>query len=178
MGKCSKQLFTPKCKPGGKFADAMTSTGKIDTHDPVVQEWLNKRENVIDPKELKLKQYEKMTVLDITESYGSIDELEGFMKTQKLIVETEHKKIQMEATREELVSRENVGKACFGLVNTAHLKLLDMPTGVLASIAAILETKEPGAMEEAEKLLTEEISKILTDARDGLIERLGDEITN
>lgn len=175
MGKSSKQLMTKYCAPGGKFENAMTGSGKIDLEDAEVQKWLEKRDAVTDPSDLTVQMYGKMTVNEISENYGSVDELESYLKTNKMVVETEHKKMQMEASREELVSREFVGKACFGIIETALMKLLDMPRGMIEIIIAILDTETMGAKEQAEQRLTKEISKILDNAKKELIDRLGDE---
>ena len=175
MGKTSKQLMTKYCAPGGKFENAVTGSGKIDLEDAEVQKWLEKRDAVIDPRDLTVQLYGKMTINEVSDNYGSVDELESYLKTNKMVVETEHKKMQMEASRQELVSREFVGKACFGIVETSLIKLLDMPRGMIGIIIAILDTKTLGAKEQAEQKLTEEISKILANAKKELIDRLGDE---
>lgn len=176
MGKSSYQLIGKYCGEGKKFYDALTDSGKIDIDHPNVIEWLKKREAVIHPNNITAKQFGKLTVNQIVEHYGNVDKLEGYIKVRKMIVETEHKQIQMEASREQLVSREFVGKACFGILESAFVKLLDVPRGIVEEVAAVLETKVLGAKEECEKILTEVISKILNEAKKEISERLSLEI--
>lgn len=175
-GKSSSQLIGKYCGEGKKFHHALTDSGKLDADDPVIIEWLKKREAVIHPNNLTAQQFGKLTINQVIDHYGNVDKLEGYIKVRKMIVETEHKQIQIEASREELVSREFVGKSCFGIVNASLGKLLDMPRGIVERIAAILETAIPGVKEEAEQVLTEEISKILETAKKEVAERLGVEL--
>ena len=176
MGKSSYQLIGKYCAEGKKFYDALTDSGKIDLDHENVIEWLKKREVVVHPNNITARQFGKLTINQIVEHYGNVDKLEGYIKVRKMIVETEHKQIQMEASREELVSRKFVGKACFGAVESAYVKLLDMPRGVVEKISAILETQVPGCKEECEQTLTEEISKIIKSAKNEIAEMLGVEI--
>lgn len=173
-GKCSPQLISKKCAEGGAFFDAMEESGKIDVDHENVIKWLVARELVIHPNDLTTSVFEKMTVREINQHYGNVDKLEGYIKTNKLIVETEHKKMMMQASREELVSREFLAKACFGIIDTAMVKLMDMPRGMVERVAAILETDQPGVKEESEQLMTDEISKILKSAKREVIGQLGE----
>ena len=172
IAKVAHQVVYRSCKKGGKFHEAMSSSGKVDIDHPVIAEWLETREVVIAADDLTSQEFEDMTVKEICSHYGNVDKLEGYIKTRKMIVETEHKKIQMEASREQLVSREFLGKACFGYLQEANIKLLAMPRGIVERISAILETQALGIKEEAEQVIVVEISKILKNAKKELMDRL------
>lgn len=172
LGKCTKSLITKNCKEGGPFYDAMQTSGRLDMDHPIIKAWLVKREIIADPSALTLAKYEKLTVKEIVMHYGSVDALEGFIKTRKLIVETEAKLLAVEASRDELVSREFIGKTCFGILETALSRLLDMPKASVEKISAVLETAIPGCKEQSEEILAKEISKILEGAKTEIIRTL------
>ena len=175
MGKCTAQSVGELCRKGKKLFHAVQESGRIDVDDDAVVKWLTSRSGVVHPNELEAEEFEKMTVATIVKWYGNIDKLEGYIKTRKMLVETQHKQILMEASREELVSREFIGKACFGILEETFSKLLDMPKGMIERIAAILDTETPGAKQECEQVFTDEISKILKNAKTYLIEKLENE---
>lgn len=176
MGRVTRQRLTQYCRKGEEFHHAVNDEGMVDAEDEIILDWLKERNKGTSPDKLSSKEYEHLTVKDIKDRYGSITKLESFIKVRKMIVETEHKQIQMEATREELVSRKFVGKACFGIVESCNLKLLDMPKGIVEIIGAILKTEVPGSREEAEQTLTKEVSRIIKNAKKEICERLNVEM--
>lgn len=176
MGQCSYQLITQNSAPGKKFHGALTADGKMDLDHPEVKKWLEQRKDVISPSKITSKQFDRLTIKQVTDHYSNVEKLEGYIKVRKMIVETEHKQIQMEASRELLVSREFVAKVCFGIIGAALIKLLDMPRGMVDEISAILDTGVLGSKEECEQLLTKEISLILQNAKDEVSEKLSVEM--
>ena len=172
LGKCSHQLITKYTKPGGKFAVAVGPAGKVDTHHKVVVDWLKTRENVVSPQDITTKHFGEMTINQVTESYGDVDKLEGFIKVRKLIAETEHKQVMMAEKRGTLIDRDLVAKACFGFLEAATQKLLEMPKGIVIELQAIFETQSPSMKEDSQQYLTDEISKILEGVKKEVSDKL------
>lgn len=162
----------------GNFDGATLDGNKLDRDHPSIVEWLETRDEIPSAEDLSLAQYEDLTIRQIVKGYGSIEKLENCIKVRKMIAETEYKKIQMQASRDELVSREFVAKACFGIVEDTFSKLLDMPRGAVGKISAILDTKALGVKEESEQVLTEEISKIIKASKRQIAERLTVKMTD
>jgi hypothetical protein len=168
-GGFSDSAISRYCKPDGRWAIAVHKSGKVDLNHPLIQEWLSDRKKqkdlnkdlIDDLEEINVKKYENFTIKEICERYSSIEKFQDFIKTRKLLIETEYKKIQIEANRGELINKDLVAKACFSLIDLAFKKLLDMPSGIINRISAILELGDEDCHEQSEKVLTVEVSKIL-----------------
>lgn len=172
-----------KCKPGQPFFKAVDkSTGQIDRNHKDVKDWIARREGKDSTKyyneqtlsnknkqntglDISDEDFQEMKVREILENYGSVPALHDYVKTRKVIVETELRIMQVAQARGELVSRAQTAAACFGMINVAFKRLLDIPQGSIGRIAGLLESGVPDAKVEAQELLISQISKILKGAK-------------
>lgn len=176
MGKVNASLISKNIRKGYKWYYALDNdSGCIDADFPDIVDWLIERENVKSPEDMVLKDYENLTLKNIIEEYSSIPQFHELSKIYKIIADTERTKIQIEASRNELVSREGVAKACFGYLYQLNKRLLDMPQGRVPKIMAIIEEETLDGKEKINELLVDEISKIIKGTKKDLINRLGDD---
>jgi hypothetical protein len=174
MGGVAKQSIGGLCRYGKPLYEAVDErTNKVDLDHPAVITWLEKKQGKTPTKrelresggtlanDLSTEAYGQLTVNQICENYGSITELQEYIKTNKIIAETEHRKIQIAQVKGDLVSRDLVARACFGMIEIAYKRLLEIPTGSLERIIGLLESKMSDSKQQAEELLIAQISKIL-----------------
>jgi len=174
MGDVADSLIAFNCREGNIWHHAVDEeeTNKVNIKDKVVAAWLKKKKR---EQHTKLKGFEALTVKEILEEYKNIPNFLDLVKTRKIIADTELKKLQLEGSRNELVSREYVGKACFGYLEMLSTRLLEMPTGRIPKITALLETGSLDAKERAVEVLVKEISKIIANVKRDIVDRLGDD---
>jgi len=173
-GNTSRALITQKCVEAGVWfrAGAVSPDGNVDIENSSVSNWLESRASVVSPNDLTSKEFGKMTINRVTEHYGGVAKLEIYVKTRKLLADTEHKQVMMAEKRGELVDRDTIAKACFGFLEGATQKLLEMPRGVVERILAILETETPSVKEQCEEFIASEISKILKGVQHEVCDKL------
>ena len=179
MGKVRASLITKNCLATGVWAEAVDEeTGYVNVDHILIQEWLGKREDVKSAEEMSLKDWEHLTLKTIIREYSSIPKFQDLARTYKILAETEHKKIQIEASRNQLVSRENIGKVCFGYLETMNRRLLEMPAGQIPKIMAIVDSGADDIREQISEKLVKEFSKIIKGVKHDLIKRLGDDFAD
>ena len=178
MGKVRASLITKNCLKNGVWADAVDEeTGFVNIDNKLIQAWLAKREHEKGPDEMSLKDWEHLTLKQIIAEHSSIPQFQDLAKTYKILAETEHKKIQIEASRNELVSRENIGKACFGFLEVMNRRLMELPASQIVKILAIADSKASDCSEQITQKLVKEISQIIKGVKQDLINRLGDDFS-
>lgn len=179
MGKVVAALVTKNCKKKGIWHEAVDEeTGYVDVDHELIQEWLAKRQSIKGADEMNLKDWEDLTLKQIISEYSSIPKFQDLARTYKILAETEHKKIQIEASRNELVSRKNLGKACFGYLATMNRRLLELPVGQIPKIMAIVDSGADDVREQISEKLIKEFSKIIKVVKHDLINRLGDDLSD
>ncbi len=176
LGNVEPSLISKNIREGGLWHHALDIGAQmIDVDDPVIAEWLKSREPEPEVDTLNLKKYENMTLKKIIQKHGGIAQFFELAKTYKLLAEIEYKKIQIEASRNDLVSRDFMGKMLFGFLEQATTQLLQMPAGRVPKIMAVVESGALDAKEKVEELLVKETSKILESVKRQILEGLGDD---
>lgn len=116
-------------------------------------------------KNLPIDDHADLTIREIAAHFGSDEEYRGWLDARKKQVEIVERQIKVDERKGELISREFVSKAVFGLIEEFTSRLL-VDSAVTIATKVFAHQESGDSIEEAIKTVRLEISKPLKAAKD------------
>lgn len=130
---------------------------------------------VMSLKDLPIEEHANLTIAEITAAFGSDEEYRGFLDARKKQIEIIERQIKVDEKTGELISREFVRKAVFGLIEEFTSRIL-VDSAVTIATKVFAHRDSGDSIEEATQTVRDEISKPLKAAKSRIVKNLKSEV--
>ncbi len=125
------------------------------------------------PKVVVPEKLAGLTLQEIVETYGSLNEFSVYVSTQKNLTDYLTKSFKFKDSRDKVVDKSFQGKIIFEMLEVLFDRLVnDVPFSLAQRVVAIVKLNSDDALNEAQKEYSEANSRALRICKDNLIQQL------